>query len=107
MRAVTIPSPGGREALAIAEVPDPAPAAGEVLVDVVTVGVNRADLLQRQGLYPPPPGAPPHPGLECAGRIAALGAGVSGWLGADEVCARLSGGGYAEQGAVPASPVLP
>ncbi len=107
MRAVTITSPGGPEALAIAEVPDPAPAAGEVLVDVVTVGVNRADLLQRQGLYPPPPGAPPYPGLECAGRIAALGAGVTGWLVGDEVCALLSGGGYAEQVAVPASQVLP
>src|SRR5258708_23991656 len=107
MHAVVITKPGDPEVLAWTEVEDPVPGPGEVLVDVVTVGVNRAALLQRQGLYPPPPGAPPYPGLECAGRIAALGAGVTGWLVGDEVCALLSGGGYAEQVAVPASQVLP
>src|ERR1022692_3454846 len=107
MRAITITSPGGPEVLQIAEVPDPVPAAGEVLIDVAASGVNRADLLQRQGLYPPPPGAPPYPGLECSGRIRSLGTGVTGWQPGDEVCALLSGGGYAEQIAVPAGQILP
>ncbi|HXP19318.1 MAG TPA: NAD(P)H-quinone oxidoreductase [Streptosporangiaceae bacterium] len=107
MRAITIISPGGPEVLRIAEVPDPVPAAGEVLIDVVASGINRADLLQRQGLYPPPPGVPPYPGLECSGRISALGEGVTGWQVGDEVCALLSGGGYAERVAVPAGQVLP
>lgn len=107
MRAITITSPGGPDALAIAEVPDPVPAAGEVVIETTAAGVNRADLLQRQGLYPPPPGVPPYPGLECSGRIALLGAGVTGWQEGDEVCALLSGGGYAERVAVPAGQVLP
>lgn len=107
MRAITITSPGGPEVLRIAEVPDPVPAAGEVLIDVTASGVNRADLMQRQGLYPPPPGAPPYPGLECSGRISSLGQGVTGWQVGDQVCALLSGGGYAEQVAVPAGQVLP
>ena len=107
MRAITITSPGGPEVLQIAEVPDPVPAEGEVLIDVAAAGLNRADLLQRQGMYPPPPGAPEYPGLECAGTIAALGAGVVGWQVGDQVCALLSGGGYAEQVAVPAGQVLP
>ncbi len=107
MRAITITSPGGPEVLQIAEVPDPVPAEGEVLIDVAAAGLNRADLLQRQGMYPPPPGAPEYPGLECAGTIAALGAGVAGWQVGDQVCALLSGGGYAEQVAVPAGQVLP
>jgi putative PIG3 family NAD(P)H quinone oxidoreductase len=107
MRAITITSPGGPEVLQIAEVPDPLPADGEVVIDVTASGVNRADLLQRQGLYPPPPGAPPYPGLECSGRIRSLGTGVTGWQPGDEVCALLSGGGYAEQVAVPAGQVLP
>ncbi len=107
MRAITITSPGGPEVLQIAEVPDPVPAEGEVLIDVAAAGLNRADLLQRQGMYPPPPGAPEYPGLECAGTIAALGAGVAGWQVGDQVCALLSGGGYAERVAVPASQVLP
>ncbi|HVB45294.1 MAG TPA: NAD(P)H-quinone oxidoreductase [Streptosporangiaceae bacterium] len=107
MRAITIASPGGPEVLTVTEVPDPVPAPGEILIQVTASGVNRADLLQRQGLYPPPPGAPPYPGLECSGRIAALGEGVSGWRVGDEVCALLSGGGYAEQVAVPAGQVLP
>ncbi|MFH8292778.1 NAD(P)H-quinone oxidoreductase [Streptomyces sp. NPDC018059] len=107
MYAITIPEPGGPEALVWAEVPDPVPGEGEVLVEVVAGAVNRADLLQRQGAYNPPPGASPYPGLECAGRITALGPGVSGWTVGDEVCALLSGGGYAEQVAVPAGQLFP
>ncbi|MFI6444815.1 NAD(P)H-quinone oxidoreductase [Kitasatospora sp. NPDC050543] len=107
MRAITIPHPGGPEALVWADVPDPVPAAGEVLVEVAATAVNRADLLQRQGLYDPPPGTPPYPGLECSGRIVALGQGVAGWGIGDEVCALLSGGGYAERVAVPAGQLLP
>lgn len=98
MRAITIPEPGGPEALVWDEVPDPVPGEGEVLVEVAASAVNRADLLQRQGFYDPPPGASPYPGLECSGRIAAVGAGVSGWAVGDEVCALLSGGGYAGKG---------
>ncbi|MFF9545864.1 NAD(P)H-quinone oxidoreductase [Streptomyces albidoflavus] len=107
MHAITIPEPGGPEALVWAPVPDPVPGEGEVLVEVVAGAVNRADLLQRQGFYDPPPGASPYPGLECSGRIAAIGAGVSGWAVGDEVCALLSGGGYAEKVAVPAGQLLP
>ncbi|MGW5427754.1 NAD(P)H-quinone oxidoreductase [Streptomyces sp. NPDC004059] len=107
MHAITIPEPGGPEALVWAEVPDPTPGEGEVLVEVVASAVNRADVLQRQGFYNPPPGATPYPGLECSGRIAALGPGVSGWAVGDEVCALLSGGGYAEKVVVPAGQLLP
>ncbi|MFG2029595.1 NAD(P)H-quinone oxidoreductase [Streptomyces sp. NPDC048825] len=107
MRAITIPEPGGPEALVWDEVPDPVPGEGEVLVEVVAGAVNRADLLQRQGFYDPPPGTSPYPGLECSGRIAELGPGVSGWAVGDEVCALLAGGGYAEKVAVPAGQLLP
>ncbi|TXR96526.1 NAD(P)H-quinone oxidoreductase [Streptomyces sp. col6] len=107
MHAITIPEPGGPEALVWAEVPDPVPGEGEVLVDVVSSAVNRADVLQRQGFYNPPPGASPYPGLECAGRISALGPGVTGWAVGDEVCALLAGGGYAEKVAVPSGQLLP
>ncbi|MFD6287441.1 NAD(P)H-quinone oxidoreductase [Streptomyces sp. NPDC060205] len=107
MRAITIPEPGGPEALVWDEVPDPVPGEGDVLVEVVASAVNRADLLQRQGFYDPPPGASPYPGLECSGRIAALGPGTSGWNVGDEVCALLSGGGYAEKVVVPAGQLLP
>ncbi|OWA11151.1 NADPH:quinone oxidoreductase [Streptomyces sp. CS227] len=107
MHAITIPEPGGPEALVWAPVPDPVPGEGEVLVEVVAGAVNRADLLQRQGFYDPPPGSSPYPGLECSGRIAALGPGVSGWAVGDEVCALLSGGGYAEKVAVPTGQLLP
>ncbi len=107
MRAITITAPGGPEVLRIAEVPDPAPAAGEVVIDIAAAGLNRADLLQRQGLYPPPPGAPLYPGMECSGRISAIGSDVAGWRIGDEVCALLSGGGYAERVAVPAGQVMP
>ncbi|MFD7459597.1 MULTISPECIES: NAD(P)H-quinone oxidoreductase [unclassified Streptomyces] len=107
MHAITIPKPGGPEALTWAEVPDPEPGEGEVLVEVTASAVNRADILQRQGFYAPPPGASPYPGLECSGRIAALGSGVGGWTVGDEVCALLSGGGYAEKVVVPAGQLLP
>lgn len=107
MYAITIPEAGGPEALVWAEVPDPVPAAGEVLVEVVAGAVNRADLLQRQGFYDPPPGSSPYPGLECSGRIAELGPGVSGWAVGDEVCALLAGGGYAQKVVVPAGQLLP
>ncbi|KJY44591.1 NADPH:quinone oxidoreductase [Streptomyces sp. NRRL S-444] len=103
----TIEQPGGPEALVWAEVPDPVAGEGEVLVDVAASAVNRADILQRQGFYDPPPGASRYPGLECSGRIAALGPGVSGWAVGDEVCALLGGGGYAERVAVPAGQLLP
>jgi putative PIG3 family NAD(P)H quinone oxidoreductase len=106
MRAVTVPSPGGPEVLTLEELPDPEPAAGEVVVDVVTTAVNRADLLQRGGFYPPPPGASGVLGLECAGTVRSIGAGVTGWSVGDEVCALLAGGGYAEQVAVPAGQLM-
>lgn len=107
MHAITISEPGGPEVLRWTEVPDPVPGPGEVLVEVAATAVNRADLLQRQGMYNPPPGASPYPGLECSGRIAALGPGVSGWAVGDEVAALLAGGGYAELVAVPAEQLLP
>ena len=107
MYAITIREPGGPEALQWAEVPDPVPAAGEVLVDVAASAVNRADLLQRQGYYPPPPGASEYLGLECSGTITELGEGVEGWQVGDEVCALLAGGGYAEKVAIPAGQLLP
>jgi putative PIG3 family NAD(P)H quinone oxidoreductase len=108
MHAITVREPGGPDALEWTEVPDPVPGPGEVLIDVVASGVNRADLLQRQGLYPPPPGASDIIGLECSGRIVAVGEGdVAGWQVGDEVCALLAGGGYAEKVAVPAVQVLP
>ena len=107
MRAVTLPSYGGPEVLTIADVPDPVAGPGEVLIEVAATAVNRADLQQRQGFYHPPPGASPYPGLECSGTIRALGAGVAGWSVGDEVCALLSGGGYAEQVTVPVGQLLP
>ncbi|MGD0699419.1 MAG: NAD(P)H-quinone oxidoreductase [Trebonia sp.] len=106
MHAVVISEPGGPEVLQWTEVEDPRPGPGEVLVEVVAAGVNRADMMQRQGLYPPPPGASPYPGLECSGTIAALGEGVTRWYIGDEVCALLAGGGYAEQVVVPAGQLL-
>ncbi len=107
MRAVTLPSFGGPEVLTVADVPDPVPGPGEVLVRVAASAVNRADLLQRMGFYNPPAGASPYPGLECSGTVDALGEGVVGWSVGDEVCALLSGGGYAELVAVPAGQLLP
>lgn len=107
MRAVVAREPGPPDVLAIQEVADPRPDVGEVLIDVAAAGVNRADLLQRQGHYPPPPGAPAWLGLECAGKVAQLGHDVSEWNVGDEVCALLTGGGYAEKVAVPSAQVLP
>ncbi len=107
MRAVVVPSPGGPEMLQVADVPDPVASAGEVVLEVAAAGVNRADLLQRQGHYPPPPGVPQWPGLECSGHVVAVGDGVEGWSVGDQACALLSGGGYAEKVAVPAAQLLP
>lgn len=102
MKAIVVEA----ENLSLQDVPDPSPAAGEVVIDVVAAGVNRADLLQRAGNYPPPPGASEIMGLEVSGRISAVGEGVSGWQVGDEVCALLAGGGYAEKVAVPAEQVM-
>ncbi|MGY1618702.1 NAD(P)H-quinone oxidoreductase [Geodermatophilus sp. SYSU D00691] len=107
MRAITIREPGGPEVLEWAEVPDPVCGPGEVVVDVAATAVNRADLLQRQGFYPPPPGASDVLGLECSGVVSEVGDGVTGWQVGDEVCALLAGGGYAERVAVPAGQLLP
>jgi putative NAD(P)H quinone oxidoreductase, PIG3 family len=107
MRAITVTEPGGPEALQWTEVPDPVAKPGEVVVEVVAAGVNRADILQRQGHYPPPPGASEIIGLECSGRIVEVGDGVEDWQVGDEVCALLAGGGYAEKVAVPAAQLLP
>jgi len=107
MRAVTVSEPGGPEVLALAEVPDPEPGPGELVIDVAATAVNRADLLQRQGLYPPPPGASEVIGLECSGTVSAVGPGVEHWKVGDEVCALLAGGGYATRVCVPAGQVMP
>src|SRR3954454_14800042 len=107
MRAVIAPDPGGPEALVVAELPDPVPGRGEVVIEVTATAVNRADTLQRQGFYPPPPGASEVLGLECSGTLAAVGPEVSAWSIGDPVCALLSGGGYAERVLVPAGQVMP
>ncbi|MFD7874598.1 NAD(P)H-quinone oxidoreductase [Streptomyces sp. NPDC059766] len=106
MKAVSIKEPGGPEVLEWIDVEDPSPAAGEVVIDVVASALNRADVMQRWGLYPLPPGTSPYPGLEVSGRISALGDGVTGWQVGDEVCALLTGGGYAQKVAVPAGQLL-
>src|SRR5437867_4361727 len=107
MHAITIREPGGPDVLEWGEVPDPEPGPGEVLIEVAGSAVNRADLLQRKGLYPPPPGASDVPGLECSGTVAALGDGVTGWEVGEPVCALLAGGGYAERVVAPAAQLLP
>ena len=107
MYAITVSEPGGPESMQWTEVPDPVAGAGEVVLDVVASAVNRADLMQREGKYPPPPGASEIIGLECSGRVAALGEGVDGWAVGDQVCALLAGGGYAEKVAVPAAQLMP
>ncbi|WP_426988410.1 NAD(P)H-quinone oxidoreductase [Pseudarthrobacter sp. Y6] len=107
MYAITVPRPGGPDAMVWAPVPDPVAGPGEVIVQVAAAGVNRADLLQRQGHYPPPPGASEILGLECAGIICDLGDGVQEWSVGDRVCALLSGGAYAERVAVPAGQLMP
>jgi putative PIG3 family NAD(P)H quinone oxidoreductase len=100
-------SSGGPDTLEIGEVPAPIPGPLEVLVDVAATAVNRADLLQRQGLYPPPPGTTNVLGLECSGTVVEVGSDVTGWRPGEEVCALLAGGGYAEQVAVPAGQLMP
>jgi putative PIG3 family NAD(P)H quinone oxidoreductase len=107
MTCVEIKKPGGPEALVPATRPVPQPKAGELLIKVAATGVNRPDLAQRAGTYPPPPGASDLPGLEAAGTVAALGEGVSGWKVGDEVCALTPGGSYAEYCTVPAPQCLP
>lgn len=107
MRAIDITGPGGPEVLEWREVPDARPDQGEVLVDVTAAGVNRADVLQRMGFYDPPPGTSPYPGLEVSGVVAEVGPGVEGFAPGDEVCALLSGGGYAERVAVPWQQLMP
>lgn len=102
MRAVD-----GSEPLVVSEAPEPVPSTGEVVIDVTAAGVNRADILQRAGNYPPPPGASSILGLEVSGTVSALGDGVTGWAIGDRVCALLAGGGYAERVAVPAEQVMP
>ena len=107
MRAVVVAEPGGPDVLRVEDVPAPEPGPGEVLVDVVAAGLNRADLMQREGHYPPPPGASEILGLEVSGHVAALGAGVSGFEVGQPCVALLAGGGYAEQVVVPSGQVLP
>ncbi|MFI9449471.1 NAD(P)H-quinone oxidoreductase [Amycolatopsis sp. NPDC052450] len=107
MYAITIREPGDPDVLEWTEVPDPVADSGEVVIEVAASAVNRADLLQRQGNYPPPPGASEILGLECSGTIAEIGEGVEGWRIGDEVCALLAGGGYGEKVAVPAGQLLP
>lgn len=106
MRAVIAPEPGGPDALQVVDLPDPTPGPGEVVIDVVATAVNRADVLQRKGFYPPPPGVSDVLGLECAGRISAVGADTDLSVG-EQVCALLAGGGYAEKVLVPAGQVMP
>lgn len=107
MYAAIVETPGDVDAIAIGEIQKPEPKEGEVLVRTVASGVNRADLLQRRGLYAPPPGQPETMGLEASGVIEAVGRGVSGWEPGDEVVALLSGGGYAEYFVVPAGQIIP
>jgi putative PIG3 family NAD(P)H quinone oxidoreductase len=106
MRAINLNGFGGPEVMEWGEAEDPVPGHGEVMIEVTAAGVNRADLLQRQGFYPPPPGASPIIGLECSGVIAEVGDGVRDWQVGNRVCALLSGGGYAERVVVPATQVL-
>jgi NADPH2:quinone reductase len=107
MRCVEIAAPGGPEVLVPVERPDPVPRTGELLIAVAAAGVNRPDVLQRRGQYPPPRGASDIPGLEIAGTVAAIGDGVTGWHPGDRVCALVSGGGYATFCVAPAPQCLP
>jgi putative PIG3 family NAD(P)H quinone oxidoreductase len=107
MRAVIAPDPGGPDALVVADLPDPKPGPGELVIDMAATAVNRADTLQRQGFYPPPPGASDVLGLECSGVVSAVGEGVEAWSVGDQVCALLAGGGYGEKVLVPAGQVMP
>ncbi|MGB8839975.1 MAG: NAD(P)H-quinone oxidoreductase [Aliidongia sp.] len=107
MTAIEISTPGGPEVLTQVGLPVPQPGMGEVLIEVAAAGINRPDLLQRLGLYAPPPGASDLPGLEVAGRVVALGFGAHGFSIGDEVCALLAGGGYAQYATAPAVQCLP
>lgn len=107
MQCIEIPEPGGPEALKLGTRPVPEPGHGEILVKVASAGVNRPDVMQRQGVYPPPPGASDILGLEIAGTVAKVGAGVAEWREGDEVCALVTGGGYAEYCPAPAAQALP
>jgi NADPH:quinone reductase len=107
MQAIAIMAPGGPEVLKIEARPVPHPGPGEILIKVTAAGVNRPDVLQRQGLYAPPPGASDLPGLEVAGHVVAVGEGASRWRLGDAVCALTAGGGYAEYVAAPDSHALP
>jgi putative PIG3 family NAD(P)H quinone oxidoreductase len=107
MRAVIVSEPGGPDALRLTDLPDPEPGPGEVVIDTAATAVNRADTLQRQGFYPPPPGASDVLGLECSGTISAVGSDVDRWSPGDQVCALLAGGGYASKVLVPAGQVMP
>jgi putative PIG3 family NAD(P)H quinone oxidoreductase len=107
MRAITTPEYGGPDALTLTDVPDPEPGHGEVLIEVAAAGVNRADIQQRQGKYPAPPGAPDWPGLEVSGTIVGRGDGVTEFSMGDRVCALLPGGGYASLAVAPTAQVLP
>ncbi|RWR88036.1 quinone oxidoreductase PIG3 [Cinnamomum micranthum f. kanehirae] len=107
MKAVVITSPGGPEVLQVQEVENPRVGDDEVLIKIGATALNRADTLQRKGSSPPPEGASPYPGLECAGTVESVGKNVTRWTVGDEVCALLSGGGYAEKVTVPAGQVLP
>ncbi|MEW6644997.1 MAG: NAD(P)H-quinone oxidoreductase [Pseudomonadota bacterium] len=107
MKAVVFRSPGPAEVLTVADLPDPVPARGEVVIDVAAAGVNRSDLMERQGGFYSGPQVDTVLGLECSGTVSAVGADVNGWAIGDRVCALLNGGGYAEKVAVPAAQVLP
>lgn len=107
MRAIVVDSPGSESQLRVAEVPEPHVGTGEVRIAVQAAGVNRADLMQRQGLYPPPQGASSILGLECAGVVDAVGPGVTRWQAGDRVMALLAGGGYAERAVAPAGCLMP
>jgi putative PIG3 family NAD(P)H quinone oxidoreductase len=107
MRAVIFDQPGDENVLHVGEAPAPELGAGELRIGVAAAAVNRADLLQRQGMYPPPPGASPLLGLECAGEVLEVGSGVDGWKVGDRAMALLAGGGYAEQVVVHAGSAMP
>ena len=107
MRAIAITTPGGPDVLQLVDAPKPVPGSGEVLIRVAAAGVNRPDVFQRKGVYPPPPGASPLPGLEVAGTIESCGPGVAEWKTGDRVCALTPGGGYAEFCLAVASHCLP
>ncbi|KAK8580696.1 hypothetical protein V6N13_143760 [Hibiscus sabdariffa] len=107
MKAIVITTAGGPEVLQLQQVEDPELKDDEVLIKVEATALNRADTLQRKGAHPPPKGASPYPDLECSGTVQAVGKNVSRWRVGDQVCALLSGGGYAEKVAVPAAQVLP